>query len=184
MVLETQLLTMSCFKLISIANRLYKAETWRWLMTNTFYNDLINKIETALYDINWLDSLEIDKNTIYQFLESEKFKSNLGSMLYGNNYSCRSTLLLCEYFINSLCNNEPPEDWLLYIYQYSLSKSFPAAVTIPLNALYHKSCLFYLRLLSVISEYQKHTIDDTWQSKYPIEFLTAEEEAKLEDPSE
>lgn len=153
-------------------------------MNTAFYNEILNEFSALLLNGDWLNTSEIDETIIKNLLSREKFTNLLKSMLNNNDFSCKSSLLLCEESLNFLSLNNPPQDWLTYIYQFSLSKCFPGAVTIVLQSHLDKSCILYLRILGIISDYQKISMDQTWQSKYPIKFLSQNEENRLEDASE
>ena len=105
-------------------------------------------------------------------------------IIYENNYSCKRTLKLCKNMLDALAYPNIPNDWLSYIYQYTLNKSFPEAVSILLIESLDPSCELYLRVLKVIDEVQKTSNDNTWQSLYAINFLTLEEEKTLEHTEE
>ena len=71
-----------------------------------------------------------------------------------------------------------------YIYQYTLNKSFPEATAIDLIDKLNAPSELYLRVFSVLCEAQKNSSDESWQSRYPMNFLTLEEENELEYPDE
>lgn len=162
--------------------------TLNWRFTFTMENankiDLLSLLSTSLMETNFMVQLSLDEDSIQELVNSEKFCAIVKYMMENNDYSCKMTLLLCEDFLNHLATKTISIDWLNYIYQYTLNKAFPLAVTIQLFQEFDKSCIFYLKLLSVVSEYQKHSSDNTWLSLYPFEFLTIEEESNLENSEE
>lgn len=162
----------------------YKTNSWRYNMDTTSYTEIFNAFASSLLDKDWLSNLDIEEDIIKELLYSEKFTNVLNSMLENNDYSCKSTLSLCEECLNLLSKEDKPENWLIYIYQFSLSKCFPGAVSVDLKINLDKPSIIYLKILNIISEYQKLSKDNTWQSKYPIEFLSTKEENKLDDASE
>lgn len=154
-------------------------------MDNTFFTELYKDLSVSLMDKDWLSKVNIDESVIKELVLSENFIDNLKAMIKYNDYSCKSILSLCENTLNNLSNNSSSEDWLNYIYQFALNKSFPAAVTIHLNNNLDRPCLLYLKILGIISEYQKMSKSDpTWLSRYALNFLTPDEEKNLENPSE
>ncbi len=144
---------------------------------------LHNSIIRNLIDSDIFKS-DSEKETARAYIESQEFVSYLSSMLFDNDYSCKAVYLLCAALLNQLSGNAQPKDWLHYIYQYSLGKSFPHAVTLELEETFETASLVYLNVLHAVSDYQKTSDDSTWQSKYPLLFLSEEERAKLENPSE
>lgn len=153
-------------------------------MDTAIHTELFKELSISLLDSDWLTSLNIDENFIMELIYSNKFINQLDVMIEQNDYSCKSTLLLCEDSLNTLAQNNTFVDWLNYIYQFALSKCFPHTTPTHLIIELNTPCLFYLRILNIISEYQKKSRDDTFQSKYPMEFLTIEEENNLEDSTE
>ncbi|MDF2522025.1 MAG: cytidyltransferase, partial [Clostridia bacterium] len=101
-----------------------------------------------------------------------------------NNFSCTAVLNLCKPLLDELSGDAAPGDWLPYLYQYALSKSFPNAAILELKASLELPSKIFLIILRIVSHFQKLSEDDTWQSKYPVKFLTDEEIQQLETPSE
>ncbi len=129
---------------------------------------------------NNLKLIEIIKGHI----ESEEFLDKINLILIEKDYSCKAALKLCGDIIDELAGDDSPKNWLEYIYYFALRKSFPEAVTIKLIGKLELPCIIYLEFLKVISEFEKKYGENTWLSKYPLDFLTEEEEAELEDPRE
>lgn len=148
------------------------------------YNMLYGKIIKKLTGSKWLSKIGLDRNIVEKFLKTAGFKKQIGIMLEENVFSCKNTLSACIDFINELAGSSVPGNWLFYIYQYTLFKSFPDAVTIELSPELDLPCEFYLRLLRIICEYEKSSSCGSWQSIYPMDFITDEEELQLEHPEE
>lgn len=142
------------------------------------FNALYNKIYSKLIDTPY------NKLFIQRELKSNNFKYKLGYMLKEKDFSCDKTLDLCIDILNELSGNERPDNWMFYIFQYTLNKSFPEATTIDLKESLNFTCEFYLKLLRIICDSQKQSEDNTWQSIYPLNFLNEEEENSLEHPEE
>ncbi len=118
------------------------------------------------------------------YLEDVLFTDKLHEIIESKDYSCGSALTLCQSLMDELAQDNIPSSWLEYVYQYTLNKSFPHAVTAELKDSLEYPCIIYLKILKAISELQKKDLDSTWQSKYPMLFLSSEEEAQLENPME
>lgn len=153
-------------------------------MENKNDTEILTLLSKALLDKEFLLQLNLEEETIKELLHSEKFRAITKYMIENNDFSCKIILLLCEDFLNRLIGKVMTEDWLSYIYQFTLSKSFPLALTIPLYEEFNNSCIFYLKILGIVSKYQKSVDDNTWLSTFAFEFLTAEEENALENPEE
>ena len=149
-------------------------------MDAEIYNLCLSKLIRRLTSIRWLDKWGIDKTLMDSFIHKESFKNKIKSMISDNNYSCKETLHLCSDMMNILSYPNTQYDWLDYIYEYTLSKSFPEAVNIILFDTAVPACEFYLRVLRVICETEKSSGCGNFLSKYPLNFLTPEEQEDLE----
>lgn len=150
-------------------------------MNNESIISLYNNICDRLLRLNLPDD---SKAAVKAYIEDIRFLDNLNKIVKNRDYSCDSVLMLCQNLINEVAKDSIPSNWLEYVYHYALSKSFPHAVETKLKDGLESSCSIYLETLREISEFQKNDIDNTWQSKYPLQFLSSEEEAELENPIE
>ncbi len=148
------------------------------------YNDIYSRISRKMTSVKWLQKNNISKELMDNYLRSENFSVLLKAMLMEKDFSCSRVLLICKDLIEKISPEEPPQGWLSYIYQYSLGGIFSDAVTIELNPALDIPCEVYLRFLRIISLIEKNTDSGTWQSRYPLNFLTEEEENELEHPEE
>lgn len=114
----------------------------------------------------------------------DQFKEKIQSMVKLNKYHCFDVYDLLSSFFEGLGVQESRGKWLEYVYYYSLSFSFPDAVTIQLNEEMNHAAEVYLRVLKIISAVQRKSQDETWQSRYAIELLSELEIEALEDKSE
>lgn len=149
-------------------------------MTNSKNNMLYNKLLRNLNNTKWLQKWNIDKKVINEHLRDTNFISIFNSILDEKDYSCKKALILCNDMMIKLSNPIEVADWLNYLFQYTLNKSFPEAVTINIDDKLSSACEFYLRILRFICDCQKISDDLTWESKYPMNFLTVSEENALE----
>lgn len=153
-------------------------------MNNFIYTEAYNKIIRKLTSAKWQQELQIDHSFIDSLIRSTAFQSKFHSMILNADYSCSSTLNLVIPALEKISGQNAPADWLLYIYQYTLNKSFPEAVSIELHDSLNSCCEIYLRILRVVCEAEKCSGNDSWKSKYSMNFLTKEEEKGLEYPEE
>lgn len=153
-------------------------------MNSLIYEKLYSKLNRKLLSLNWLNKLNIPFNIVNDNLKSDSFKNKLKDLINEKDYSCKRVLYLCSEIIEQLTPFSKPDNWMKYLYEYTLQKSFPEAVSIELLDNYNSACEFYLRVLKVFSEAQKTSQDGTWQSLYPMDFITSEEEDLLEHPEE
>lgn len=153
-------------------------------MFNPNSEELYNRIFRDMLNTRWLEEAGLEQQYIRNFLESPGFIESLNRMVESQDYSCRYVLMLCQELLAELAGDAAPSDWLQYIYQFALSKSFPEAVTEQLNDTLDKPCTLYLRLLRSISAHQILSGDGSWQFKYPMVFLNPQEVEELEYPGE
>lgn len=146
--------------------------------------EIHNNILYILLSFEGIDKAPLLRETIKDFIESKEFKKGISFMVANKDYSCRATLELCVPLLDKLSAENSPMDWLAYIYQYTLNKSFPHVTNIVQNENLELSCIIYLNILRIFSSFQKLIDDNTWQSKYPVSFLSEEEKHELENPSE
>lgn len=144
------------------------------------YNRLVRKLTS----IRWIQKWKLDKNSIDNFLRSSEFIRGFNSIFESKNFSCENTLSICKPLLDKLSYPYNQQDWLGYIYQYTLNKSFPEAVSIILLDNLNPICEIYLRVLRVICEAEKDLENQSWQYKYPINFLDQDEENHLENSDE
>ena len=145
------------------------------------FKEINQKISRKLLNPKYLKTYGIPKSLIENFLSSSSYLENLRTMIECTDFTCTRALLICENVMNDLCKDKLPKDLLSYLYNFTLNKSFPEAVTIELNEGLETACELYLRVLRIVCNVQKEYKDSTWQSYYAMNFLTIEEIATLED---
>lgn len=153
-------------------------------MVNAAYTEVYNQIVRKLTSIRWIQKLELNKEIMDKYIKSPHFTDTLKSMISEKEYSCKMTLELCQGLMDELAYPNLPLDWLQYIYQYTLNKSFPEAVSIILFDSLNPACEIYLRILRIISEAEKFSSKNSFKSIYAMHFLTPEEECELENAEE
>lgn len=153
-------------------------------MNNSIYAEAYNKIIRKLTSAKWQQKLHINHNFIDSLIKDTAFQFKLNSMILNNDFSCSSTLNIVIPALDKISGQNAPADWLQYIYQYTLNKSFPEAVSIKLYDSLNTCCEIYLRILRVICEAEKSSGNESWKSQYSMNFLTKEEEKELEYPEE
>lgn len=149
-----------------------------------FYTELYDEIFESLTSEEFLDTYNFDKDFIIGILYKVNLVSIMKDMIKEDNYSSVKLFEVVEPFLKELTPYGISDNFLDYIYQYTLGKAFPEARTIEVVNDYEVAAEGYLLLLRVLSVYQKKSNDGTWQSIYPIEFLTKKEVEELEDNEE
>lgn len=143
-----------------------------------------NKILRRLYNSHLIKNSDISQGTLDKHINSPEFLYCLQDILTLNDFSPSKTLKLCSSLINDICGSSP-ENWLLYIYNYTLSKNFKEAVTIDLDPKYTLGCEIYLKVYKVLCDIEKSIGDSiNWQSKYPLILLSDIEVESLERKDE
>jgi len=153
------------------------------ISTKKIYKKIFKRILTS--DI--LGNISLEKGLVKKYIESPLFLKKLSSLIEKKDYSCKAVYSLGQDILVGIDKKHNPNNWLYQVYQFTLSQSFPEAVGLfnkYISDNCQKSFWLYLKLLRVISEFQKSSDDSTFQSKYPLNFLTSEEKSKLENPIE
>jgi nicotinic acid mononucleotide adenylyltransferase len=146
--------------------------------------EIKKKIFRKLYNSHFLKSANISQEFLDKHVNSPAFLYNLKDILDEKNFSPSKVLYLCAPILNDLYK-EGPDDWLIYIYNYTLSKNFKDAVTIELDSRFTLGCEIFLKIYKVLCDIEKSTVDsDSWQSKYPLITLKDDEIKELERKDE
>jgi len=156
-------------------------------MNKTTVKELYKKISKKILHTQILDDVSLDKEFVRKYIENPLFLKQLSSMVKNKDYSCQAVYSLCQDIIANIDKEHNPTNWLHRVYQFTLSKSFPEAVELPVKNISpncRKAFLLYLEFLRVISKFQKSSDDPAFYSKYPLNFLTFDEKSKLENPAE
>lgn len=148
------------------------------------FKEINQKISRKLLNPKFLKTNDIPKALIENFLSSLPYSENLRTMIECKDFTCTRTLLICEYVMSKLCKDKLPMETLNYLYNYTLNKSFPAAVTINLDVALAPACEIYLTVLRIVCIIQRDHNDSTWQSTYAMRFLLQEEIDDLENDDE
>lgn len=148
-------------------------------------SSLHSKISKSLLNMRWLNKHGFSKSLMKSHINSPAFRTNINNIFLKQDFSCTAVLKLAEDMINDISEcKKSNEDWLEIFYQYCLSKSFPNASYMKIDDNTAKAAIVYLKLLRIVSEEQKKSKDNTFMSRYPLSFLTDEEQNQLEDPIE
>lgn len=139
------------------------------------YKDLYNDLLKELLDYKWLEKENISFDLINDYIKSELFINSIKKVMEEKDYSCGRILNLCGDLMRQISFGNLPENMLSYLYQYTLNKSFPEAVSIDLKDSLNAASELYLKVLKVFCEAQKFTKDGSWQSKFPLILLKDEE---------
>ncbi len=122
----------------------------------------------------------ISSNFFDKHINSPWFLYTLKELLESGVLKSSQALELCTPLLKELWG-DGPENWLTYIYNYSLHKNFKTAITLELNPKFNLGCEIYLRIFKILCDVEK-TLDNplNWQCKYPIILLTEDEIKNLE----
>ena len=156
-------------------------------MGKTMVKELSSKVFKKILHIQVSDNISLGKEFVRKHIESPVFLKQLTSMVENKDYSCQAVYSLCQDILINIDKEHNPINWVYQVYQFTLSKSFPEAVDLPVKNISdncRKAFLFYLEILRVILKFQKLSGDPIFHVKYPLNFLTSEEKNKLENPAE
>ncbi len=124
------------------------------------------------------------KSMTMEKIREQAFRTEVERIETEKDYTCLAVKSLLKEIMLSVSGGVEPKDFLKYIYQHALNKSFPQAVQIEMNQELDYASELYLDVLSIVAEYQKKSDDGTWQSKYAFEFLKEHEIRALENSYE
>ncbi|HBV67990.1 MAG TPA: hypothetical protein DEF04_07285 [Clostridiales bacterium] len=119
-------------------------------------NELHKEILQRLTKKEFLKKINITEEKIQSFIINKKFVSNLLILINKKHLLCSDVLDLTSDILNNICS-ECPKDWLSYVFQYALNKSFPDAATIKLFPKYESGVLIYLEILKTILRHGKNS---------------------------
>lgn len=150
-------------------------------MSKFMLNELHKEILQSLTKKELLKKINISEEKIQSYVINKKFVNNLLILINKKNLLCKDVLDLASDILDNVCT-EPPTDWLSYIFQYTLHKSFPEAVTIKLYPKYESSVLIYLEILKTILRHGKTS--GVFDKFTDFKFLSDEEIKELSNPDE
>lgn len=140
----------------------------RYILSNLLKRDVLNRTN-------------ISRDEMRNILSNMKFLNKINSDRKVERHSCLDVYIMAIDVLKELCS-DLPDDWLNYVYEYILEKSFPNAVTINLEEKYEKAALFYLNLLKLVFEYDELACE--FDKFLSFEFLTEEEIENCDYPDE
>ncbi len=150
-------------------------------MNRLMLNELHKEILESLTEKEFLKRVNVTEEKIQSFIINKDFVNNLLIIISKNEIKCKDVFDLSLDILTNLCK-EPPKDWLNYIFQYTLYKSFPGSVSIRLYPKYEDAALIYLEILRTILRHeQNHKGFDKFSN---FNFLTEKEKDNLKNPSE
>ncbi len=147
----------------------------------TEINKLYSHILSNLLKKEVLEKIEINEEDMQILLSNAKFLDKIVSDVKNERHSCLDVYNMTINILKEVCN-ELPEDWMNYVYEYILDKSFPNAVTIKLEEKYEKAALLYLNFLKAVFEYDE--IAYGFDRFSTFQFLTEEELEACNYPDE
>lgn len=143
-----------------------------------------NKMISLLLHEGFINEFSLDEKMISKYILNSSFTKKINRMVSDKDYSCKATLDLIYELLEKILHSKVPDNWLYYVYQFTLNKSFPNAVDIHVDSKYTPAILFYLKVLKVVSEFEKTADTDSCLSKYPMKFLAPHEEKEYESLQE
>ncbi len=150
-------------------------------MSRFMLNELHKEILHQLTKKEFIKKINITEEKIQAYIINKKFVNNLLTLINKKQLSCKDVMELSADVLNNVCT-DPPADWLSYIFQYTLYKSFPEASTIKLYPKYESGVLIYLEILRTIL---RHAVNSGVYDKFSdFNFLNQDEINELENSEE
>ncbi|WP_019227624.1 hypothetical protein [Sedimentibacter sp. B4] len=150
-------------------------------MSRFMLNELHKEILLSLTQKEFLKRINYSEEKMQSFIINKKFVNNLLILINKKQFMCKDVIDLSVDILDIVCS-EAPKDWLSYIFQYVLHKSFPEAATIKLNPKYENGALIYLEILRTILSHAKNS--DVYDKFADFKFLSEEEISNLPNPDE
>lgn len=144
-------------------------------------NELHKEILQSLTKKEFLKKINISEEKIQSFIINKKFVNNLLILINKKSLLCIDVLDLSSDILDNVCT-ETPREWLPYIFQYTLHKSFPDATTVRLYPKYESGVLIYLQILKTILHHGKSS--GVFDKFTDFCFLTKSEIDDLQNPDE
>lgn len=130
--------------------------------------------KNMLYELE-KEYIEKYKGDLNYIIEDERFRNHLKDMIFNNQYDSLGLMELLHpiytkyWDVNSL-------EWLQYVYHWVLNLSYPEKNTTIFNDKLEPLVLFYLNMLRNFSKLEIIYDKNSFLNKFPISFLTTEEE--------
>ena len=114
---------------------------------------LLLHLKESLLHLPFVRYSSVNFEIVDRLISHPNFAQNLKILLSHNSYSCQSILQLSSELLYHFAEDTIPDNWIYYIYQYVLNKSYPNALEIKLNDKLDASCIIYLTILKEIRKY-------------------------------
>ncbi len=150
-------------------------------MSRFMLNELHKEILQSLTKKEFLKKINITEEKIQSYIINKKFVNNLLILINKKHLLCSDVLDLSLDILDNVCA-DPPKEWLPYIFQYTLNKSFPDATTLKLYPKFESGVLIYLEILRTILHHGKS--NGNYDKFTDIDFLTKDEIDNLPNPEE
>ena len=129
-------------------------------MSRISLNELHEEILEKLTQKDFIRRINLSEEKIQSLVLNKIFITKLSILISKENITCEDVKELSLEILNSL-SKDLPKDWLEYVYEYILYKSFPDSVTIKLNPKYENAVIVYLEILkTVFLHIEKHQKND------------------------
>lgn len=146
--------------------------------------EIKKRLLQSLTNSHFIKNENISPLLLDKHINSPQFLYELQALLDSGVFAPSEILKLCSPLLKELWDSGP-DNWLMYIYNYTLYKNFKEAITLELKAGFSLGCEVYLKIFKILCEVEK-TINNpfSWQCRYPIVPLTEDEIEELEHKDE
>ncbi|WP_242837254.1 nucleotidyl transferase family protein [Alkaliphilus transvaalensis] len=137
---------------------------------------LYQNVCSQLLQRELIHELKLDPSFIRSQIEEAEFIHQISYIANKGDYSCQAVYTLCHDILAELWKGEIPANPLYYIYQFTLSRSFPKSVEIELKDELSAGCLVYLHVLKIVCQLEQEVDGDSIIQRFPLKLLTQKEE--------
>lgn len=153
-------------------------------MDKNLMEQYIFNLKRGLLFPKFLKQNGFDHNTIKAFLDSESFKADFTNLVEEKRFDINSIAKIFSKLFEDI-GRSIDDELITFTYKYSVNLSFEATEELDMEDDMVAYANFLLKVYSYFSRIEKeYGHIDSWQRKYPINFITTAEQDELEDSSE
>lgn len=123
------------------------------IMSRITLNELHKAILEGLTEKEFLKKIKLSEEKVQSLILNKSFINKLTALVNKKKINSQDILELTSDILSTL-SFDAPDDWIFYIFQYVLYKSFPLSVTIKINPKYEAAVLVYLEIFKIVFSYE------------------------------
>jgi len=145
---------------------------------------LYDSLKNAILNPEWLKETNLSQDILAKRLESCDLINEIHKLAEKKDFSCKTSLKLLKIIFTESINGYDDAELLNGLYQYTLAKSFPDAAEKKGIILSPELSEVYLRILRILSGYEKKYSSGSWLCRYGLNLLNENEPSGKESRAE